>query len=189
MPPVPPSPIDPLVERIASVVVFAFQHPKLAFDAILASAAYYAFHIFLICLSVVFAFGIFVVLAKTIALRKKINKETALRGIKLERTRSKRWDGVLKQMESENPADWKLAIIEADSMLEAMVRKFGYTGSLGEMLKKIDVSEFNTINEAWQAHKVRNHIAHQGASFLFSKRQAKLTIELYEKVFKEFDYI
>jgi hypothetical protein len=46
-----------------------------------------------------------------------------------------------------------------------------------------------TLNQAWEAHKIRNAIAHQGADFLLSEREAKRVVSLYREVFQEFDYI
>ena len=100
------------------------------------------------------------------------------------------WQIVQNHMASNRPAEWKLAILEADNMLEELVRKVGYEGeTLGERLKSIDVSDFQSIEGAWEAHKVRNRIAHEGASYQLTEREARRVIALYEKVFKEFQYI
>ncbi len=104
--------------------------------------------------------------------------------------KSEQWDVVLEHMKSPRPTEWKLAIMEADNMLEDLVRKVGYEGeTLGERLKSIDPSDFRSIEGAWEAHKVRNRIAHEGASFDLTEREAKRVIRLYEQVFKEFEYI
>ncbi len=48
---------------------------------------------------------------------------------------------------------------------------------------------FKTLDNAWEAHKLRNRIAHEGMGYDVEYREAKKAIELYESVFKEFDYI
>ena len=71
-----------------------------------------------------------------------------------------------------------------------MLDKSGYRGEgIGEQLKSADKSDFTTIDDAWEAHKIRNSIAHEGASFMITEREAKRVIGLYKKVFEEFDYI
>ena len=66
----------------------------------------------------------------------------------------------------------------------------GYRGeSIGEQLKGVEKSDFTTIDDAWEAHKVRNLIAHEGANFLLSDREAKRVIGLYKNVFQEFHFI
>lgn len=91
---------------------------------------------------------------------------------------------------SEQPNDWKLAIIEADIILDEALKKLGYGGvSLGERLKSISPSQLNSLDMAWQAHKVRNQIAHEGADFVLTKRLAEDTIKQYKIVFGELGVI
>jgi transposase len=61
--------------------------------------------------------------------------------------------------------------------------------SIGEKLKSIEPSDFTNIENAWEAHKIRNTIAHEGSEFLINEREAKRVIGLYESVFREFEYI
>ena len=101
-----------------------------------------------------------------------------------------RWQSVQTHLSSENPNDWKLAIIEADVLLERMLEKAGYAGAtIGEKLKGASARSFATIEDAWQAHRVRNQIAHGGADFVLTHKIAKETLIMYERVFKEFDMI
>jgi len=103
---------------------------------------------------------------------------------------SQKWQKVLTHVNSQNPAEWRLAILEADVMLDEMLRAGGFHGeTLGEMLKDIPKGDFKTIDSAWEAHKIRNAIAHEGSGFLLSQRESKRVIELYGTVFKEFAYI
>ena len=101
-----------------------------------------------------------------------------------------RWQAVLDHVHSENPSDWRLAIIEADNILDEMVTRIGYKGdNLGEKLKSVEPSDFNTLQEAWEAHKVRNKIAHEGLTFKMDHREAKRVVAQFEKVFREFEFI
>ena len=103
---------------------------------------------------------------------------------------NERWEHVEKLGASENPGDWRVAIIEADVLLEELVASMGYDGqTLGDKLKAIEKSDFTTLDEAWEAHKIRNRIAHQGSDFILTHREAKRVIDLFRQVFKEFDYI
>ena len=102
----------------------------------------------------------------------------------------KRWQDVLKRISSENEADWRFAIIEADIILEDMLSKMGYPGEgVAEKLKKVEKADFHTIQSAWDAHKMRNEIAHSGSSFHLSKSDAERTINLFKEVFEEFYFI
>lgn len=101
------------------------------------------------------------------------------------------WQVVLNHINSESPAEWKLGILEADNMLDEILAALGYQGeSLGEKLKAMDASGFASYQDAWEAHKVRNQIAHEGAATMdFSKKMARDTLLKFEKVFKELKYI
>lgn len=102
--------------------------------------------------------------------------------------KSDRLSDVLTHIDSPHPNDWKLAIIEADIILDDVLKQKGYAGnSLGERLKSISTNQLNSLNDAWEAHKVRNRIAHEGADFVLTKRVAEETISRYRRVFAEFD--
>ena len=103
---------------------------------------------------------------------------------------NKNWQRVIDHIDSPNESDWKLAIIEADILLNEMLESMGYHGdTISEKLKQIEKSDFNTIDKAWEAHKVRNQIAHAGASFTLTKKEAVRVIGLYKDVFEEFFFI
>ena len=101
-----------------------------------------------------------------------------------------RWRRVLDLVASSNPGDWRIAILEADIMLDEIVRAMGYDGAdLGERLKGIEKSDLPTLDIAWEAHKVRNRIAHSGSDFILTEREARRVIDLYKEVFEESHYI
>jgi hypothetical protein len=103
---------------------------------------------------------------------------------------NQKWKQVEAHINSANPSDWRLAILEADIMLGDILTKMGYHGtSIGEQLKGVEPSDFLTLQDAWEAHKVRNQVAHQGSDFALNERDAKRIIGLYKKVFSEFFYI
>ena len=93
---------------------------------------------------------------------------------------------MIEHSTSDNPTDWKLAIIEADIILDEILKEAGYGGaSLGERLRSISPTQLESLDDAWQAHKVRNQIAHGGADFILTQRLAQDTIKQYRRVFYE----
>jgi hypothetical protein len=104
----------------------------------------------------------------------------------LEEIEHHRWTHVRELIEGTSPNDWRQAIIEADIILDDMLTRLGYQGAgVGEKLKTVDPAKFNTLQEAWEAHKVRNDIAHQGSEYQLTDHLAYRTILHYENVFKE----
>ncbi len=109
---------------------------------------------------------------------------------KVDEELARRWHKVISHVDSSNPNDWKQAIIEADVMLDQLVTKLGYRGdSLGEKLKRTVRGDFKTKDEAWDAHMVRNRIAHDGSDYQINQHEAKRVIGQYRKVFDEFYHI
>lgn len=103
---------------------------------------------------------------------------------------NKRWARIVDHLESDNESDWRLAILEADLILGEMLNSMGYQGdTIAEKMKGIERSDFNSIDRAWEGHKIRNQIAHEGGNFRLTNREARRTVSLFEKVFKEFHFI
>ncbi len=100
------------------------------------------------------------------------------------------WDGIVDLASSSNENDWRQAILQADIILDRLLDHIGYTGSdMGEKLRSAQIGDFVTLDAAWEAHKVRNRVAHEGTDFILSRRETIRVLGLYEKVFREFTYI
>lgn len=101
-----------------------------------------------------------------------------------------RWNKIVEHANTENPNDWRQAIIEADIMLDELLTVQGYHGdTVGDKMKQVERSDFNTIDLAWDAHKVRNRIAHEGSEHDLNAREVRRVISLYEQVLHEFYFI
>lgn len=99
------------------------------------------------------------------------------------------WQKVLDHLSATNPNEWKLGIIEADNLLDSLVKTMGYQGDgLGERLKNVEPSDFKTLQNAWEAHKVRNRIAHE-SGYVPTEHEARQAIANYRAVFEEFAII
>ena len=106
-----------------------------------------------------------------------------------ESTVNKKWQNIVEHAFSPNESDWKLSIVEADIMLDELMTQLGFKGeNLGEKLKSADQESFKHLSDAWEAHTVRNKIAHEGINFPLSQREAKRIIALYEKIFRDYDF-
>jgi hypothetical protein len=101
-----------------------------------------------------------------------------------------RWKKIMQHMENGSQNDWKQAIIEADVILDDLLNKLGYKGeSIGEKLKRVAKGDFKSLDQAWEAHKIRNAIAHDGSTFELNQIEAQRVIGLYRKVLEEFYHI
>jgi len=179
--------VSPLVDAISQS---GFSNSSL-FDGISAfvSAAWLTYLVFAYLLSILF---LVIYIYGSIGKKKIEELESELRERK-ERLyqehfngvpKNKRVEDMIEHSSSDNPTDWKLAIIEADIILDEMLKEAGYGGnSLGERLRSISPTQLQSLDDAWQAHKVRNQIAHGGADFILTRRLAEDTIKQYRRVF------
>ncbi len=101
-----------------------------------------------------------------------------------------RWGNIQKLSESDSESDWRVSIIEADSMLEESLKNKGVIGdTVGELLEATRSSGYKYIQDAWDAHIMRNKIAHEGSKEALSKIETRRTIRMFQKFFEELDVI
>src|SRR3989344_2840448 len=98
---------------------------------------------------------------------------------------SKQWEKIKARLEQPSEAEWKIAVIEADKLVDDLLRRMGYLGtSMGERLKTITSAQLISIEALWAAHKMRNLIVHDpDARMLY--RDAREAIANYEAFLKE----
>ena len=143
-------------------------------------------------LSVAGLFVIVYALVRLFELRKKEEKDygTLILAPEAAGSMNPRWKHIESLARGASPSEWKEAIIEADIMLDDMLTRQGYKGAgVGEKLKEAERADFNTLDDAWEAHKVRNQIAHEGSAFALSDTLAHRALARYESVFREFNAI
>lgn len=100
---------------------------------------------------------------------------------------NKEWEKIKQRLEAGDEANFKIAVIEADKLVDDLLKSMNYPGeSMGDRLKLIDESKLKSINELWNAHKIRNNVVHH-AGFKLSYKEAQSIIETYEKVLREFE--
>lgn len=166
-------------------------------QAFLDSAAtwWYIFSIFSFLISALLLVGVVYAMIRFSELREIENEalreaERAFRQTHAAGGENAKWQSVLANASSDSPTDWRVAIIEADSILEDLLDSLGYIGSsIGDKLKTANPEAFRSIEDAWNAHKVRNAIAHRGSDFVLTKRATSETIAQYQRVFEEFKFL
>jgi hypothetical protein len=93
----------------------------------------------------------------------------------------KQWQKMKKKLETGMQSEYKLAIIEADSTLDDVLKRMGFTGeTLGERLEKLTEATITNLPDVLEIRKVRNNIAHD-PDFVLSLDEARRALEVYEK--------
>lgn len=99
----------------------------------------------------------------------------------------KDWNKIMARLDTGLESEYKLAVIEADSMMDETLKRMGYAGdALGERLKKLTVATLTNITELEEAHKTRNNIIHD-PDYKLSLDEARKALSIYEKSFRDLD--
>ena len=94
------------------------------------------------------------------------------------------WQKIQEHFYRGGESDLKVAILEADKLLNDALREAGVMGiQLGDRLKKANVGQVPNLNELWQAHKLRNQIAHE-PNFKLKRDLAERALDIYETALK-----
>ena len=112
--------------------------------------------------------------------------EALIREQERNRNANPRWHYIQTLIESPNESDWRVAIIESDSMMEEVLKESGLSGSTAsELLEGAKESGYRSIQDAWNAHLIRNQIAHVGSDFPLSQVEGRRVINMYQNFFEE----
>ena len=100
-------------------------------------------------------------------------------------TAKREWVQIESHFFKGNENDLKVAIIEADKLLEDDLREAGVRGAhLGDRLKNLKPGQLSNVDQVWQAHRLRNDIAHQ-SNFKIKRDVAERALKIYEATLKE----
>lgn len=98
------------------------------------------------------------------------------------------WHDILRHIESTQEGEWKFAVIEADTMTDNVLKNYFPGDTMGERLMNIDKTQLLSIDTLWEAHKIRNRLAHDPNYFL-RHAEAYRAVRLYETTLKELGVI
>ncbi len=100
-----------------------------------------------------------------------------------------RWEEIMRHLESTKEAEWKFSVIEADKLVDLVLTRAGFPGAtLGERLTNIQPGQLETLEGLWEAHKVRNRLAHD-LNYFLRYTEAKQAIEQYARTLRELQAI
>ncbi len=90
------------------------------------------------------------------------------------------WNKISKTLEGDDINAIRLAIIEADAVIDDLLKQIGLKGEhMADRLESLSRSNWKSVDSIWRAHRLRNEIAHS-PSFEISPRTALRAKEDYE---------
>lgn len=97
------------------------------------------------------------------------------------------WQEIVNKFNSDQPETVKMAVIEADALVDDILKQLGYEGEhMADRLAKLDTNFFPSAEKIWEAHRIRNELTHAPGIEL-PVEQAKRLLETYQDFFKEVD--
>ncbi len=150
-----------------------------------------AIQIISLFISSILLFLIIFFIIKTNLLGSEIEHFISVLGSKdLSKRRSlKAWKQIQKRLRTKQTNQLKLAVLEADRILNEILKMAGWPGkNLDERLEQADTAELPNLEEVRQAHKLRNRIANE-PDFIITPNEAGIIIEIYKKTFQDLNLI
>ncbi len=106
-----------------------------------------------------------------ILLKKNLPKRRTVKG----------WRKVQLNFFQGDDSHLKIAIIEADKLLNDALKAAGFKGEdLGDRLKKLTTTQLPNLDDIWEAHRLRNRIAHEN-DFRLSRHDAERALAIYQQ--------
>jgi len=99
----------------------------------------------------------------------------------------RRWQKIMQRLDAGSEAEYKLAIIEADTLLDDMLKKMRLSGeTVDERLQKITPLMIPNVEELTAAHHIRNSIVYD-PDYRLNSNEARRVLLVYQKTFEELD--
>lgn len=100
----------------------------------------------------------------------------------------KQWEQIEELLNRKEETAWKLAIMEADKLLDHSLKSMATPGlNLGERLRFMG-HKYPKLRLVWDAHKIRNKLAHE-AGYRLSHSMAKRAIKDFKNALEELNVL
>lgn len=134
--------------------------------------------------------GTVMIIIKTLPFRQKI--ETAVPGAvpvsPKDKIAENDWARVIKEAETAQESNASLIVIEADTIVDNVLRRFGISGdNMGERMKALQ-GQLSSLDDLWYVHKIRNEIAHT-PGYRVTPEELPDILAKYQRVLKELEAI
>ncbi len=101
----------------------------------------------------------------------------------------KMWDKIEERLETGSLSQYKVAILEADNLVDEILLKIGYQGNnMGERLENVDSKQIEEFDDLKKAHQIRNKIIYD-KNFVINKQEAQKAINPYREFLENFEII
>lgn len=100
---------------------------------------------------------------------------------------AKIWSKITERLETFSEQEYKLAVMEADDILDKILEKMGYPGkNLKDRLKLLTKATLPNIDQILEAHRIRDDILHD-PDYRLTRDQAKKLLAIYERALSDLE--
>ncbi|MDO8442761.1 MAG: hypothetical protein Q7S81_00670 [bacterium] len=149
------------------------------------------FQLVSILLSGLFIWGIVYIITKTSYFNGKVENYMDILGFgNLTKRRSlKGWEQIKKRIASPLQQDWKLAVLEADKIMNEILKMAGYLGTdLNKKLEILTKENLSNLDEIKKAHFLSDKIM-KDPSMELKKEDAIIALKSFKKAFIELNLL
>lgn len=97
-----------------------------------------------------------------------------------------RWKKIEELFAYGKEMNYKLAVIEADKLLDEVLKSMYFGGNTMADRLKLASYKFPKLKRVWWAHKVRNLVVHD-ARYALRHGETKVVLRLFKRALKEFN--
>jgi hypothetical protein len=142
-----------------------------------------------LAISTLLIFAILILLLRSRAVWWIGERLDSFKKVKLPERIQRDWEKIQARLEKDDEASLKLAVIEADNLLDEILKRMGLPGKdMGERLEQMSREQLKSLDDIWDAHRLRNLIVHK-SDVVILKSQGKKAVEAYEKGLRELEVI
>ena len=96
---------------------------------------------------------------------------------------AERWKQIDDLVQHGKQMNYKLAVIEADKLLDHVLQELNFPGTKMSDRLKMASYKFPALKQVWWAHKVRNKVVHE-VRYSLSAGETRKVISLFKKALK-----
>ena len=148
----------------------------------------YIFQLVSLILSGVLVWGIIYTISRTGWINRKIEYWMDYLGVGDvgKRRQLVAWKQIVKRMKTGEVSNWKLAIMEADKLLDEILKTSGLKAATAEeRFKQLTPESVSNFAQLQEAHRARNRVA-QEPDFNITKDEVLSVLKVYKTAFQEF---
>ena len=97
------------------------------------------------------------------------------------------WTKITKRLDTGLESEYKLAVTEADNMLDEVLKRVGYAGeTLEERLNQLTSTILPNLEQVREARLIRNDVV-RNPDYRLSLDQTRKTLEVYEQALRDLE--